>query len=246
MVKAFAAKVGIANLAPHDLRRTGAKLCHAAGGELEQIQFLLGHVSAQTTERYFGLQAADSVRGQRLHWYRAEGLTAAGDLASGRVPDDPGGASPQLERAPQSRYLILMGPDNPIVKLCLQGMECESSGRLAEALGFFMSAWMQSNDDFERCIAAHYVARHQKEPVNALLWNQRSLDHANGIPDDRVREFYPSLYLNMGKAHEDLGNREAAKRFYQTAKKLLDSLPKGRYSAIVREAVERALLRTGN
>ena len=41
-------------MAPHDLRRTCARLCHAAGGELEQIQFLLGHVSIQTTERYLG------------------------------------------------------------------------------------------------------------------------------------------------------------------------------------------------
>jgi hypothetical protein len=29
-------------------------LCHAAGGELEQIQFLLGHASVQTTERNIG------------------------------------------------------------------------------------------------------------------------------------------------------------------------------------------------
>ena len=54
VVKEFAAKVGIVNLAPHDLRRTCARLCHRAGGELEQIQFLLGHVSVQTTERYLG------------------------------------------------------------------------------------------------------------------------------------------------------------------------------------------------
>ena len=136
-----------------------------------------------------------------------------------------------------------MDPDNPIVKLCVQGMECESSGRLGGASRLFMSAWMQSTDDSERCVAAHYVSRHQKEPVDALMWNQRSLDHANAVRDDRVREFYPSLYLNMGKAHEDLGNRADAKRFYQTAEKFLDSLPQGRYGTIVREAVERALLR---
>jgi integrase len=46
--------IGIEKIAPHDLRRTCARLCHVAGGELEQIQFLLGHVSVQTTERYLG------------------------------------------------------------------------------------------------------------------------------------------------------------------------------------------------
>lgn len=54
VVKQFAAKIGVSKLAPHDLRRSCARLCRAAGGELEQIQFLLGHVSVQTTERYLG------------------------------------------------------------------------------------------------------------------------------------------------------------------------------------------------
>jgi integrase len=40
--------------ADHDLRRTCARLCHIAGGELEQIQFPLVHVSVQTTEQYLG------------------------------------------------------------------------------------------------------------------------------------------------------------------------------------------------
>jgi len=53
-VREYAAKSNIDKLAPHDLRRTYARLCRAAGGELEQIQFLLGHVSIQTTERYLG------------------------------------------------------------------------------------------------------------------------------------------------------------------------------------------------
>jgi site-specific recombinase XerD len=60
IVKAAAQRAGIVNLAPHDLRRTCARLCHLAGGELEQIQFLLGHVSVQTTERYLGCK-------QKLH-----------------------------------------------------------------------------------------------------------------------------------------------------------------------------------
>ena len=54
VVKDYAMKVGLPQLAPHDLRRSCARLCHVAGGELEQIQFLLGHVSVQTTEKYLG------------------------------------------------------------------------------------------------------------------------------------------------------------------------------------------------
>jgi integrase len=53
-VKRCARQAGITNLAPHDLRRTCARICHECSGELEQIQFLLGHASVQTTERYIG------------------------------------------------------------------------------------------------------------------------------------------------------------------------------------------------
>jgi len=52
VVRAAVARTSIDKLARHDLRRTCARLCHLAGGELDQIQFLLGHVSIQTTERY--------------------------------------------------------------------------------------------------------------------------------------------------------------------------------------------------
>lgn len=54
VVKQAAKAAGIAKLAPHDLRRSCARLCQSAGGELEQIQLLLGHLSVQTTERYLG------------------------------------------------------------------------------------------------------------------------------------------------------------------------------------------------
>jgi hypothetical protein len=54
VVKSCCEKAGLLHIAPHDLRRTCAKLCHSNGGEIEQIQFLLGHASIQTTERYLG------------------------------------------------------------------------------------------------------------------------------------------------------------------------------------------------
>lgn len=54
IVKSYASQLGISKLAPHDLRRSCARFCHDSGGEIEQIQFLLGHVSVQTTEKYLG------------------------------------------------------------------------------------------------------------------------------------------------------------------------------------------------
>jgi len=54
MLREYAAEAGVPGIARHDARRTCAKLCRAAGGELEQIQMLLGHASVQTTERYLG------------------------------------------------------------------------------------------------------------------------------------------------------------------------------------------------
>lgn len=55
-VKHYAALIGLPNLAPHDLRRTFAKLAHSGHAALEQIQLSLGHSSIQTTERYLGVR----------------------------------------------------------------------------------------------------------------------------------------------------------------------------------------------
>ena len=54
VVEQAAKEIGIDRFGAHDLRRTCAKLCRKAGGDLEQIKFLLGHSSIQTTERYLG------------------------------------------------------------------------------------------------------------------------------------------------------------------------------------------------
>jgi len=88
IVKESAKRIGMAKLAPHDLRRTCARLCHASGGELEQIQFLLGYVSVQTNRTISRLQAADSISRQRSHWHRARSLNRVRDW--GRIADYPG------------------------------------------------------------------------------------------------------------------------------------------------------------
>lgn len=56
IVAEYAEALGVGNIAPHDLRRTFAKLAHKGGSALDQIQLSLGHGSIQTTERYLGVE----------------------------------------------------------------------------------------------------------------------------------------------------------------------------------------------
>jgi integrase len=56
IVEQSAKQIGIEHFGAHNLRRTCAKLCRKGGGDLEQIKFLLGHSSIQTTERYLGTE----------------------------------------------------------------------------------------------------------------------------------------------------------------------------------------------
>lgn len=55
VVEGYRARLGAA-IAPHDLRRTFAKLAHKGRAPLEQIQISLGHASIQTTEKYLGIE----------------------------------------------------------------------------------------------------------------------------------------------------------------------------------------------
>jgi site-specific recombinase XerD len=52
----YGRSIGVPHLAPHDLRRTFAKLAHKGRAALEQIQLSLGHASIVTTERYLGVR----------------------------------------------------------------------------------------------------------------------------------------------------------------------------------------------
>ena len=136
-----------------------------------------------------------------------------------------------------------MDPNNPIVKLCAEGMQAESEGENEAALRLFTQAWEASRDDYEACIAAHYLARQQTTPQDVLRWNREALLRAEAVGDERVEGFYPSLYLNMGYSYEMLGSREEAIRYYQLAAASVANLPDGAYGDLVRGGVAEGLKR---
>lgn len=56
IVVSYAEKLKTQSIAPHDLRRTFAKLAHKGGSPIDQIQLSLGHDSINTTEKYLGVE----------------------------------------------------------------------------------------------------------------------------------------------------------------------------------------------
>jgi tetratricopeptide (TPR) repeat protein len=113
-----------------------------------------------------------------------------------------------------------MHSNNPVIQLCIQGTQAEFQGQLAQAHALYQQAWQAAQDDYEGCIAAHYLARHQENPQDKLHWNQVALNKANAVQDGRMQQFYPSLFLNMGESYELLGNHEAAQQYYELAAQL--------------------------
>ncbi|MBI5652795.1 MAG: hypothetical protein HZC40_20460 [Chloroflexi bacterium] len=109
---------------------------------------------------------------------------------------------------------------NPVVQLCIASTRAEFEKRIDDARALVQQAWEKSTNDFEACVAAHYVARYQARSEDALRWNLESLKRADAVGDERVKEFYPSLYLNLGHAHEMLGNQSESKKYYDLAAKL--------------------------
>jgi len=104
-------------------------------------------------------------------------------------------------------------PFNPIVKLCLQGMDMEQKGMPEEALHLFLQGWDEATNDFERFLSAHYIARHQKTVSDNLNWLETALQLALKTNSDAVKSALPSLYQNIAKCFHELGDLENAKKY---------------------------------
>ena len=119
-------------------------------------------------------------------------------------------------------------PDNPVVALCAAGMAVE--GNPNEALALFEQAWATRRNDYEACIAAHFLARLQPTPEAVLHWNAIAVRHAEAATARaHVTAFMASLYLNLGDAHAHVGDCVAALAAVATARSHLGAVAAGGY-----------------
>jgi hypothetical protein len=139
---------------------------------------------------------------------------------------------------------------NKVMDLCMEGMATEGAGDVEGAKRLFQQAWDAREDDFDACVAAHYMARHALTIETRIEWNERALQHAEAVRDDRVTSFYPSLYLNLGTAYEELVHTETdyqdverARDCFAQAAERAEGLPPGGYADMVRSGASSGLRR---
>lgn len=125
------------------------------------------------------------------------------------------------------------GGENAVVHLCADGIAAESVGRLEDAHAAYERAWQQRVDDWDACVAAHYLARHQPSLALSLYWNQEALRYADAVTDNRTVDFRPSLLLNLGYSYELLGDAFSAQHHYRQALAAVEHLPSGAYRDMI-------------
>lgn len=103
-------------------------------------------------------------------------------------------------------------PNNPSVKLCLQGMALEEKGLPEDAAKLFQQVCDEASNDFEKFLGAYYLSRHQKNVSHKIKWLETALELVLKINDDSVNGALPALYSNIAKTYEELGEIDIAKR----------------------------------
>lgn len=132
---------------------------------------------------------------------------------------------------------MILDRDNPVIALCAAGMAVEGTER--EARACFEQAWAARSDDYDACIAAHFVARHQATSEETLRWNLRAVRHAEAVTDGRAAEFMASLYLNLGDAYAKIGNHAEAKSAVAKARMHVAAVAAGGYREFITMGIER-------
>jgi tetratricopeptide (TPR) repeat protein len=115
-------------------------------------------------------------------------------------------------------------PNNNIVQLCIRGMAMEEKDDPVEAGRLFMQAWNEAANDFEKFLAAYYLARHQDSAAGKLQWLETSLQLALKINNESVNSALPNLYSNIAKCYQEMGEQDNAKKNHELAISLKDKI----------------------
>jgi tetratricopeptide (TPR) repeat protein len=133
-----------------------------------------------------------------------------------------------------------------------EGIELSQSGHREAARCLFSEVWEQiggeRGDPFYRCALAHSMADVQDDVDNELCWDQRALQAADLLTDERVADagvtspvagFYPSLHLNLGECYRKLGDYDQARRHLEAGLAAIDALPDDGYGRMISGGLER-------
>jgi hypothetical protein len=144
-----------------------------------------------------------------------------------------------------------MGEPDEVMSRINDAVGLHQAGQNAAARERFEQIWAEigpNGDPLHRCSLAHFMADAQESPSAKLLWDQRALDAADLLTDERAREhhaslsvrgFYPSLHLNLAKDHQLLGNDDRARDHIEQAKSVLHVLGDDGYGRLIRGGVAR-------
>lgn len=121
-------------------------------------------------------------------------------------------------------YTMEFSPFNHVVKLCIQGMGMEEQNKSEEAEKLFMQGWNEATDDFEKFLAAYYVARLQKKVYNRLQWFEIALQHALKANDDTSKSAFHTLYLKIAECYHELSDPEKVKEYNALAISVKDKI----------------------
>ncbi|WP_153798686.1 rRNA adenine methyltransferase [Foetidibacter luteolus] len=138
---------------------------------------------------------------------------------------------------------MLYNPDNPVVQLCVKGIQKEYAGNFDQAAKLYREAWDLAADAFESFTAAHYMARIQNSVYDTLKWNLFAYQLATQVVQPDISEAFPSLCLNVAKSYEDVKQYPAAEEYYQLAERYSRHLKKDQYGNMIISGVKAGIER---
>ncbi|MDE3250078.1 MAG: NAD(+)--rifampin ADP-ribosyltransferase [Bacteroidota bacterium] len=101
-------------------------------------------------------------------------------------------------------------PANAIVQRCIQSMRLRESGQTGEATRVMEQAWTQASDDFEKYLAAYFLAQCQQKPAEKLYWLEQALQFALLVNDPATNSALNTIYLQLAGCCAALNLEQAA------------------------------------